>query len=741
MAAPHALHVLLRRKLTLFMLLPCIGFVVLAGLVFGLRDFNIRKQQDLLLAESLARLTEVYVLDARFALDHLAQRTDLSDPADLAQDLKRLHTAYPHFSRLVWLGPDDSVLAVYPPGRVEADLPLRLKEFSGPYDLLLSRPMTTQGGAPAVSIGVRTAGGTRAVGELSLLALQQHLNQFTPPEDGRRIVITDTTGTVIVHPDPQQVGKPSETRGGDPLKTLGRGDSASVLTRQGNTTWLTSVVRVDTLDWVLGLSTSASSVILPPLKWTAALTLALVAAFIVAGHLFRAELNREVAAPLAGFAALVKRTASGGVPVPPPGQSPGFAELASIEEEFTLMYREISRRENEQRASREYIRSTLDSLPSVFVAVDGDGAVTQWSAGAERLTQIPGEQAKGRPLAELMPEPPAAWDAVRRVLETGRSESLDHLTWATQDAARTFSLEAHPLKGVPQRGAVLRMDDITTRTRLETAMVQTEKMMSVGGLAAGMAHELNNPLGGMLQGAQNVIRRLDPGLSANAKAAAEAGLDPEAMRTYLDARRIPHMLSGMVDSGKRAADIVSKMLNFARAEAPEHTLSDLHALIEAAVGLASSDYDLKERYDFRNIEIVRDYAEGLPLVPCLGMEIEQVIFNLLKNAAQALSGAPDPNKPPRITLRTRQKHLCVHLQVADNGPGIPDEIRPRIFEPFFSTREVGRGTGLGLSVAYYIVTNNHGGAFAVDSLPGQGAVFTVILPLEPNRQGPACSLA
>jgi signal transduction histidine kinase len=143
--------------------------------------------------------------------------------------------------------------------------------------------------------------------------------------------------------------------------------------------------------------------------------------------------------------------------------------------------------------------------------------------------------------------------------------------------------------------------------------------------------------------------------------------------------------------------------------------------------LAASDYDLKKSYDFRSIDIIKDYQD-IPQVPIVSVEIEQVMLNLLKNAAQAMIANP-PDRRPRITLRLCRDDKYAVLEVEDNGPGMTADILVRVFEPFFTTKEPGVGTGLGLSVSYIIVTQNHKGLMEVQSTPGRGTVFTVRLPI------------
>ena len=120
---------------------------------------------------------------------------------------------------------------------------------------------------------------------------------------------------------------------------------------------------------------------------------------------------------------------------------------------------------------------------------------------------------------------------------------------------------------------------------------------------------------------------------------------------------------------------------------------------------------------------------GLPPVPCVATEIEQVIFNLLRNAAQAMREQASHDRSPCITLHLRREKELAVVEVADNGPGMEESQLKRIFEPFFTTKEVGVGTGLGLSVAYFIITNNHNGSMAAESSPGKGASFIIRLPL------------
>ena len=295
-------------------------------------------------------------------------------------------------------------------------------------------------------------------------------------------------------------------------------------------------------------------------------------------------------------------------------------------------------------------------------------------------------------------------------------------------------LTIYPLIANGVTGAVIRLDDVTERVRIEEMMVQTEKMMSVGGLAAGMAHEINNPLGIMMQSAQNIVRRLSPEIDANIRAAGECGISLTAIRDYMRKRLILDFVDDIRKAGARAAVIVANMLQFSRRSESVKQKADLVELLDKAVELAASDYDLKKKYDFRHITIIREYEPGLPPVPLMVTEIEQVMLNLLKNAAQAFAGDED-DKEPVIILRVKQEKdkQLVRIEVEDNGMGMTENIRKRVFEPFFTTKPVGTGTGLGLSVSYMIVTNNHHGTMNVESTPGKGSRFIIRLPLAGDK--------
>jgi signal transduction histidine kinase len=207
----------------------------------------------------------------------------------------------------------------------------------------------------------------------------------------------------------------------------------------------------------------------------------------------------------------------------------------------------------------------------------------------------------------------------------------------------------------------------------------------------------------------------------------------EAVRDYIDRRGITAMIDSVMESGLRAAQIVENMLSFSRKSESKMVPYDMGKLLDKTIELASNDYDLKKKYDFRCVEIDRRYDADVPKVPCEYSKIQQVFLNILKNGAQAMAECKAESllpEKPTFFLRINKENRMVRVEIEDNGPGMDERTRKRVFEPFFTTKGVGTGTGLGLSVSYFIITENHKGTMAVESAPGKGTTFILRLPIK-----------
>ncbi|MEN5148876.1 sensor histidine kinase [Pseudomonas orientalis] len=419
-------------------------------------------------------------------------------------------------------------------------------------------------------------------------------------------------------------------------------------------------------------------------------------------------------------------------------QAQGLAEeTRHTNRKLELEVQVRSKIEKKLTGFQNYLNSIIDSMPSALIALDEQLYVTQWNQEATALSGTRLDEALNQPIFLAFQPLKPYLPQIKATVEQHTVERIERVTWVKDDEPKHYALTFYPLMGGAGRGVVIRIDDITQRLSLEEMMVQSEKMLSVGGLAAGMAHEINNPLGAILHNVQNIRRRLSPDLPRNLEHAEQAGIELETVNRYLQAREVPQLLDGIQQAGARAAKIVTHMLSFSRRSNRQMAPCDLPALIDQAVEIAGNDFDLAIGFDFKGQAIIRQFDPQLGPVPGTANELEQVLLNLLKNAAQAIHLREDDSEPGRIILRTRLNPPWAEIQVEDNGIGMSENVRKRTFEPFFTTKEIGQGTGLGLSVSYFIITNNHKGQMEVHSTLGQGTCFTLRLPLAGSQLSPA----
>ncbi len=393
---------------------------------------------------------------------------------------------------------------------------------------------------------------------------------------------------------------------------------------------------------------------------------------------------------------------------------------------------DISKRwqaEEALRSLKEFLHDIVDAMPSIMIGVNSALEITLWNRQTVEISGIEEKMAIGRPLPEILTfVEPTYQPVVEETLTSGNVLRLQKIAGLVKTQERFFDLLVYPLRGADSYGAMIHMDDITEKVQIEEVMVQSEKMLSIGNLAAGMAHEINNPLASVLQNVQVMGQRLSPALEKNRKTAAEIGISIEQVAEYAQQRGFDQMMKSIAASGQRAARIIENMLNFSRKSSSSFLPCSLPDLVEKTIELAASDYDMKHHFDFRTISLIRDY-QPVPDVPCESSQIQQVVLNLLKNAALAI-GHKVAHPEIRIRIFPLDEQVC--LQIEDNGAGMDEATSKRIFEPFFTTQEVGLGTGLGLSVSYFLITENHQGTLTVKSVPGQGSCFSVQLPLKRN---------
>ncbi len=366
------------------------------------------------------------------------------------------------------------------------------------------------------------------------------------------------------------------------------------------------------------------------------------------------------------------------------------------------LYRQLRTKADELDRLREFNENVLESLDDGLVVLDLEDRVVRWNHALEQLYGMPRAVAIGRPLAEVFePRFVEAISAARRENPFGATLYRVPLTSRTTADrpllvnAATVPLRTHVGPEVRTTGTIILIEDISARIQLEEQLQVSEKMASIGLLAAGVAHEVNTPLTGISSFTQMLLE----------------GADPEDPKTRL--------LEKIERQTFRAAKIVNGLLNLSRqgsGTGADRANVDLNAVINDVLGL------LEHQLENSKIKVRRELESPSPVVTGAEYKLQQVFLNLFLNARDAMP------KGGWLSVVTRIEDDRALITVGDTGSGIPSEHLARIYDPFFTTKSIGQGTGLGLSISYGIV-REHGGSIAVESVLGQGTRFTVSVPL------------
>ncbi|HEU5180383.1 MAG TPA: ATP-binding protein [Candidatus Polarisedimenticolia bacterium] len=356
----------------------------------------------------------------------------------------------------------------------------------------------------------------------------------------------------------------------------------------------------------------------------------------------------------------------------------------------SMLYQKLGEHARELEQTSDRIRVLFDHSPDLIFLVGSDGVVREGNRIVERLSGMARSEILHEPVSRILQGLPALESLHRRAVESkGPIHAPGRLI--TRSGFRDLSVTVAPL-AEPPGSLILIGRDVTEQNQATALLQQKEKLSSIGEIVAGVAHELNNPLSGVLGFSQLLAQKDENG------------------RFQRDIERI-------VDCAGRCQKIVQNLLSFARPGSPERKPVGLNGILEKTLDL------LEPSLRADNIEIVKEITPDLPYVLADFHQVQQVLTNLINNAQQAMGTERGRG---RLTLRTQlRRDGRVALAVSDNGPGIPAEVLPRIFDPFFSTKKQGRGTGLGLSVSFGIV-RDHGGEILVETQVGAGTTFLVV---------------
>lgn len=341
--------------------------------------------------------------------------------------------------------------------------------------------------------------------------------------------------------------------------------------------------------------------------------------------------------------------------------------------------------------------STFDAIASPVMIVTSDYIVERANYAFARHCKLDITEVAGRVCYEAFAkrDEPCLSCPLQYAIEANRQGS-DVL--GNRAHRREFEVSAYPLVLAEDQpgGAVMSYRDITEERRLQLEVIQTEKMAAIGILAGGVAHEINNPLGGILAFTQLLLK--DSRDQKNEELTAD--------------------LKEIENAAIRCKKIVSDLLDFSRmSKDKEYAPVDVNKLIQNVIPFIRSE--IKSL----NVDLEMEVQEDIPKVQGIANRLQQVFLNLMTNACHAM---PKGGKLKLTTGVTRDRKRVV-VRVRDTGEGIPGDIQDRIFDPFFTTKMPGKGTGLGLSISYRII-REHGGTIEVDSNEGRGATFTILLP-------------
>jgi two-component system NtrC family sensor kinase len=380
---------------------------------------------------------------------------------------------------------------------------------------------------------------------------------------------------------------------------------------------------------------------------------------------------------------------------------------------------------------RNVLRTMIDLIPAFIYAKDAQSRFTACNKLVAARMGVTPEEAIGRTDFDFFPPEMAQkfFSDEQALLASGKP-LVDHEELAfdklsgTNRVILTSKVPLHDANG-NVTGVVGTGFDITERKAAEERMASSDRLESIGRLASGLAHEINTPVqylndsvSFIREGVQELLDYIDKLHAAMPQKPADDDDDVDYLREEL-----PPALTRMSEGLTRIAEIVRSMKNFSRADQDDLAEADLNANIASTLTIARSEYK-----DCADIET--RFGE-LPLVSCHVGQINQVVLNLLVNSAHAIADqVKNHGGRGKISIRTAVEGPHAVIAITDTGGGIPEGIRARIYDPFFTTKEVGRGTGQGLSISRNVIVKGHGGELDFVSELGKGTTFYVRLPVQ-----------
>ena len=418
-----------------------------------------------------------------------------------------------------------------------------------------------------------------------------------------------------------------------------------------------------------------------------------------------------------------------------------LAEIERRDLELTRQVAERMRAEEAMRAAHRESELFINSVPSILIGTDAESRITRWNTAASRIFKLAGDVTYGKKLANCGVKWLHSEAQVDSWLKVERPQQ-HALFFYKDNETRSLDVTISRVEVSNEKKAnfLLTGVDTTEQKRLESQLRQAQKLEAIGQLAAGIAHEINTPIqfiGDNVKFLEKCHEDVGQVLRLCLRIQKESASGGPSQGTIAElnqrvesgdlshlAGEIALAITDSLEGVRRVAKIVQAMKEFSHPSTADKGAVDVNRAIETTITVA--------RNEWKHVAEVRtDFDSTLPTVPCLAGEFNQVILNLLVNAAHAIAdvvGNGDRRKGI-ITVTTRRDGEWVEIRIQDSGKGIPDEIGTRVFEPFFTTKPLGKGTGQGLALAHTVIVTNHGGKIWFDSEVGVGTTFFVRLPL------------
>lgn len=419
-------------------------------------------------------------------------------------------------------------------------------------------------------------------------------------------------------------------------------------------------------------------------------------------------------------------------------------EIARDKAEESLI--QTQQAEKALRIAHEHNRLLLASISSILIGVDSDDLITHWNSAAEIAFGITKADIIGQPFIKCNIQ----WDwaeiikRIRKCREDGEPVLLDDIQYTrSNEIYGSLKITISPFERgeIAKSGFLILGEDITQNKMIEEQLRRSQKLESIGLLAAGIAHEINTPIqyvGDNLRFFQesygkisdilyeyNLLLKAVKTNSVSEKLLTE--VEKALIKTDIEymSEEIPSAIQQSLEGIDRVANIVRAMKGFAHPGIDKMAAININEAINSTITISRNEWKYVAEMEI-------DMDPNMPLVTCLPGEFNQVILNIITNAAHAITGKVKHDSGAResISISTRCDDGWVEIRISDTGTGIPDEIRSKVFNPFFTTKDVGKGTGQGLAIAYDVIVKKHDGTINFETEMGKGTTFIIRLPVE-----------